>query len=208
MGRKIIAKLLIVGLLGATMATQTACIGSFSLTRGLLSWNQSLGHKFVNWLVFLAFVIIPVYGIAILADALVFNSLEFWTGSNPMAEGEVEDTRRVAVNDKFELLFHRVSAEEMTVAIIEDGEVKQTLSMTVKSDGMIVRDGTGTVIARLQQKDGMITVYNALNQVIAEHTAEESDELTEVYQEAGARGLTDMAVERMQDSGNGFADLR
>lgn len=65
----------------------TSCIGSFSLTNKLLSWNHQVGNKFVNELVFFAFWILPVYEVSALADILVLNSIEFWSGSNPMAKG-------------------------------------------------------------------------------------------------------------------------
>lgn len=72
----------------------TSCIGSFGLHSKLVSWNQSIGNKFVNELVFLAFNIIPVYGVCYLADILVINSIEFWSGSNPMASiGDVKTVR-------------------------------------------------------------------------------------------------------------------
>lgn len=63
----------------------TSCIGSFGLSNKVLSWNQSLGNKFVNEIVFLAFWIIPVYEITMFADVIVLNSIEFWTGSNPVS---------------------------------------------------------------------------------------------------------------------------
>ena len=47
----------------------------------------------MNELVFIALNIVPVYPIAYLADAVVINSIEFWTGSNPMAN--VGDVRKV-----------------------------------------------------------------------------------------------------------------
>ena len=69
----------------------SSCVGSFGLFNRLSSWNQVVGTKFVNELVFLAFNIVPVYGVAYLADALVINSIEFWSGSNPTASiGEVK----------------------------------------------------------------------------------------------------------------------
>ena len=71
----------------------SSCVGSFGLFNRLSSWNQSVGNKFVNELVFLAFNIVPVYGVAYLADALVINSIEFWSGSNPMAN--VGDVKKV-----------------------------------------------------------------------------------------------------------------
>lgn len=64
----------------------SSCIGSFKLTNKLLSWNHTVGSKFVNELVFVAFWIVPVYEISALADVLVINSIEFWTGDNPVAD--------------------------------------------------------------------------------------------------------------------------
>ena len=65
----------------------SSCIGSFSLFNKLLSWNNTVGDEFINELVFIAFCIVPVYPIAWFADALIFNSIEFWTGENPVIEG-------------------------------------------------------------------------------------------------------------------------
>lgn len=59
----------------------SSCIGSFQLTNKLLSWNNSIGNKFVNELVFFAFWILPVYEVSGLADILVLNSIEFWMNS-------------------------------------------------------------------------------------------------------------------------------
>lgn len=71
---------------------QTGCIGSFKLTNGLYDWNRSIGGKFAQELVFLAFVIIPVYSATLLIDAVILNLIEFWSGSNPvtMQEGDEE----------------------------------------------------------------------------------------------------------------------
>ena len=63
----------------------TSCIGSFSLTKSVMSWNRSIGSKFVNELVFFAFWILPVYEVTALADVLVINSIEFWSGENPLS---------------------------------------------------------------------------------------------------------------------------
>lgn len=64
----------------------SSCIGSFSLSNKLLDWNRNIDSKFVNELVFIAFWIVPVYEISMLADVLVINSIEFWTGDNPVAD--------------------------------------------------------------------------------------------------------------------------
>ena len=72
----------------------SSCIGSFGLWNNLKDWNQGVSNKFVNELIFVAFHIVPVYEIAYLADALVLNSIEFWSGSNPTASiGEVKEVK-------------------------------------------------------------------------------------------------------------------
>ena len=61
-----------------------SCIGSFSLTNRVLTWNKQVNNKFVNELVFFAFWILPVYEVTAAADLLVINSIEFWSGNNPL----------------------------------------------------------------------------------------------------------------------------
>lgn len=65
----------------------SSCIGKFALTNRVLAWNNQVGNKFLNELVFVAFWVLPVYEVTGLADLLVLNSIEFWSGSNPMAKG-------------------------------------------------------------------------------------------------------------------------
>ena len=89
----------------------SSCVGSFGLFNRLSSWNQSVGNKFVNELVFLAFNIVPVYG-----DALVINSIEFWSGSNPMAN--VGDVKKV----KGENGNYMVKTLENGYSITKEGE--------------------------------------------------------------------------------------
>ena len=66
----------------------SSCIGSFGLSNKVLSWNQQISNKFVNELVFIGFWILPVYEISMLADVIVINSVEFWSGSNPIVAGQ------------------------------------------------------------------------------------------------------------------------
>lgn len=77
----------------AVSLVSTSCIGSFALTNKLLSWNKQVGNKFINEVVFFAFWILPVYEISGLADVLVINSIEFWSGSNPMASNSTKTVK-------------------------------------------------------------------------------------------------------------------
>lgn len=70
-----------------------SCIGSFSLTNKVLSWNKQVSNKFVNEVVFFAFWVLPVYEVTAVADLLVINSIEFWSGNKPLeANNQVIDT--------------------------------------------------------------------------------------------------------------------
>jgi hypothetical protein len=70
---------------------QTGCLGSFKLTTDVWKWNTGIS-KWPAELVFIVFNIIPVYGIAVFIDAILLNSIEFWTGSGPLSlkQGEKE----------------------------------------------------------------------------------------------------------------------
>lgn len=72
-------------LLSATIIL-TSCIGSFRLTNNIKDWNEGIGNKWVNELVFITMHIVPVYEIAMFVDGVVLNSIEFWTGNNLVME--------------------------------------------------------------------------------------------------------------------------
>lgn len=105
-------------LLAGTSLVFTSCIGSFSLTNKLLSWNRQVGPKFVNELVFFAFWVLPVYEISALADVLVLNSIEFWSGDNPLtASTKAVDTEHgrylIACDGKGYTVTHETTGESV-----------------------------------------------------------------------------------------------
>ncbi len=78
-------KLFLTAALAAILcSSMTSCMGKFALTRNLYAWNDQVSNKFVNEIVFVAFWILPVYEVCGLADLLVLNTIEFWSGDNPM----------------------------------------------------------------------------------------------------------------------------
>lgn len=76
--------------LSASMMMQS-CIGSFALFNKVKNWNEHVGDKFVNEIVFVAMWILPVYELCFAADLLILNSIEFWSGNNPaLASADVK----------------------------------------------------------------------------------------------------------------------
>lgn len=103
----------------------TSCIGSFGLTNKVLSWNKSIGNKFVNELVFFCFLVVPVYEVTALADVLVLNSIEFWSGNNPLtASTKVVETDHgrylIACDGKGYTVTHQPTGRETRLEFIED----------------------------------------------------------------------------------------
>lgn len=76
--KKLIVCLMIVGLV------VTGCTGSFNITKKLYDVHRSQENKWIDELIFLAFAIIPIYGLGMLGDAVIFNTIEFWSGKNPI----------------------------------------------------------------------------------------------------------------------------
>lgn len=124
----------------ATLASSllfSSCIGSFALSNKLLDWNRNIDSKFVNELVFIAFWIVPVYEIAALADVLVINSIEFWSGDNPVADaGSVKsietDNGVYTVETKTDGYHIQKEGEEKALDLVFDASDK---SWSVEADG-------------------------------------------------------------------------
>jgi len=66
----------------------SSCIGSFALSNKFLAWNKTIDSKFVNEILFVIFT--PAYAITMVADVLVLNSIEFWSGNNPVEAGIIK----------------------------------------------------------------------------------------------------------------------
>lgn len=86
--RKLIIAIVVA--ISASMMMQS-CIGSFALYNKVKNWNDHVGDKFVNELVFVAMWILPVYELSFVADLFILISIEFWSGSNPaLAQAETK----------------------------------------------------------------------------------------------------------------------
>lgn len=132
----------------------SSCVGSFGLFNRLSSWNQSVGNKFVNELVFLALNIVPVYGVAYLADALVINSIEFWSGTNPMAN--VGDVKKV----KGENGEYLVKTLEDGYSITKEGEPAEMQLIYNKDANTwnVVAEGVSTELLKMNN-DGTAEMF-------------------------------------------------
>ena len=62
----------------------TSCIGPFNAGRRIHTWNREIGNRWLGEGAFLVMRFLPIYSIAFVGDVLIFNSIEFWGGTNPI----------------------------------------------------------------------------------------------------------------------------
>jgi len=65
----------------------TSCLGPNNASNSLRNWNATVTD--MDWadeLIFLGMTIIPVYGVANLVDVVVLNTIDYWSGENPIDE--------------------------------------------------------------------------------------------------------------------------
>lgn len=130
----------------------SSCVGSFSLFNKLSAWNQGIGNKFVNELVFIAINIVPVYGVAYLADALVINSIEFWSGNNPVANAGDVKTVKGENGD------YLVETLENGYSITFEGQQSELIFNSDESTWNVVVNGESTELIKLNE-DGTAQLY-------------------------------------------------
>ncbi len=74
-----------VALLLASSMMYTSCVGSYALFNKYANWQTHMtSNKYVNGIVGILIGWL-VGGVALFVDELVLNTIEFWSGSNPVA---------------------------------------------------------------------------------------------------------------------------
>jgi hypothetical protein len=152
-------------LIAVLLITAFGCYGSFQLTNKVYKFNGTLGSKWVNELGFLVMVIVPVYGVAAAVDGIVLNSIEFWTGKNPMTANN--ETRTISLpqgsmalnsQDNSYTFKQMIDGKEQFVQVVtENGVTTATneagtiLARSVKNaeGGVTVTDGNGNLVSTL-----------------------------------------------------------
>ena len=97
----------------------TGCYGRFPLTKAVYGLNGDItDDKIIHSVMFWVFLIVPVYGVAMLGDAIVLNLIEFWTGE--------------AID------IGSATSEDGTTVAIAPGEREGEAVMTVSREGKVL----------------------------------------------------------------------
>jgi hypothetical protein len=143
-------------LISVLLVTAFGCYGSFQLTNKVYKFNGTLGSKWVNELGFLVMVIVPVYGVAAFVDGIVLNSIEFWTGKNPMAANDGTQTLTLPEGSIV------LNGPDHSYVFRQTIDGKERIINVATKDGVTTAtDELGVVLARsIRNADGGVTVYD------------------------------------------------
>lgn len=139
----------------------SSCLGSFSAFNNLKDWNSEVSDsKFVNNLLFWGLNIIPVYGLFFLGDAVIFNVIEFWSGSNPIAmdEGDIEKEYYVKDGKSYEII---ATKNKMQINQLKEDEVSKSVELiyTPENKTWNAKTEDGELIKLSSMEDGFYMVY-------------------------------------------------
>ena len=124
------------------------CYGQFALTRKLYNWNgNATGNKFANSAILYALIVIPVYPIATLGDWLIFNTVEFYGGSTPMATNEDGSMTTRYANHDYRLQRQSDGRIEVTI----DG--KPSYRYREVGDKLLVEDLDGKIMREVPARE-------------------------------------------------------
>jgi hypothetical protein len=132
------------------------CIGRFELTRKVYQFNREVDpNKWIQWLAFLVLNVVPVYGFAVMIDAIFANSVEFWTGENPVtADGG--SPRRVVHGPGGEVVtMTRLAPGVMDVDMVTPDGLRSQLTVVMEQDTVAAYGRSGELLARVGDLDGV-----------------------------------------------------
>ena len=177
----VIHRVVAVIIVSSFLTVTTACYGPFNLTRSVYNWNGNIkgsgevNEKWMKEFVFFGMIIIPVYMFSALLDAFIFNSIQFWSGSNPVKavdEGGDGTTRIVKLGG---LTVTMVESDQgATVTYERKGIVERRATIETNATGYRLVDETGILLAEAEKgQDGSVTLLDRDCQVVRQWTSDQ-----------------------------------
>lgn len=176
------------------------CMGNFVAHTKLAAWNQkATGEKWLNELIFIGLIVVPVYEVVWLADALVFNSVEFWTGKNPMAAASDFQKTVESGDHRVVQSFHQNDEmRSMEVKYFVRGRLESTLTLS-KRYGSPEYEGVTVAADGTAEKFTMRPVENGIKLTRVDT---QGREIVQVFEGAALQSVSEKvaaALDRRQE---------
>jgi len=162
--------------LAVTLLT-SGCYGSFNLTRQVYHWNGQVQEKWPREFMFLILTWVPIYGLAGLGDAIIFNSLEFWQGKNPVEAppaAAVSIRRLARSTDEAVLAYAPISKDgQLLIEQFRDGQPAPSVRLQRRGELSVGTDRDGRVVLTAQTlADGGILIRDSRGKQMAVYPAD------------------------------------
>jgi len=189
--RKFLSRVVAGVVLMCFMIVSTACYGPFNLTRNVYHWNSGIkgsgevNDKWMKEFVFFGMIVVPVYMFSALLDAFIFNSIQFWSGDNPIKASDLDNDGQTKVARLGEATVRWTPTNEgATVTYERHGIIERRATIVQSATGYRLVDEAGTTLAEAEYvADGTVTVLDHDCQVVQRWT---SDQLRSIVQGHGA----------------------
>jgi hypothetical protein len=180
-GKTLINRAIAAIVMGSFLTITTACYGPFNLTRNVYQWNSNIkgssevNEKWMKEFVFFGMVIIPVYMFSALLDAFIFNSIQFWSGSNPIKANDAGGDGATRVVRLGGVTVTMVESDQGTTVTYErNGIVERRATIETKATGYRLIDETGALLAEAEKgQDGSVTLLDRDCQVVKQWTSDQ-----------------------------------
>jgi len=156
-------------LLVAMAPWMLGCFGSFPLTHAMYKFNGAVTKSdLIHTVVFWVFVILPVYSIAVIGDAVIFNLVEFW-GGEALDISSTTDANGVTTT-----LAPAANGRDAVLTFSRDGKVVGEERFIRAADNTFeVRGTDGTLHGKVLRTDsGDILLTDAHGKTVGKLTAE------------------------------------
>ncbi len=163
----------------AAALTVSGCYGPFTLTRKVYNWNGEVSdNKWVVEAVFLVCAWLPVYGISVAADAVIFNSVEFWTGNNPLNDGKGADagSKRIVRGDTESVLSWATTpaGEQFVLQQFRQGQPASSVRIEREGNETVAMNADGQRLFTAQTlSDGRLIIRDAEGDQVSSYSGDE-----------------------------------
>ncbi|MBH0204421.1 MAG: DUF3332 family protein [Nitrospira sp.] len=145
--------------------------------------------------VFFGMIVVPVYMFSALLDGFIFNSIQFWSGDNPVKAADLnrDETIKTVVLGETTIRWMQTD-EGAQVTYEHHGVVERRAMIVAKDTGYRLIDESGIVLAEAEYgANGAVTVLDRDCRVVQQWTG---DQLRSITQDRNATVNESAAMER------------
>ncbi len=147
----------LMAVMSAFVVGSTGCIGSMALSGKVRQFNMDASpDPWPRAGIFMLLYVLPVYPFAGSADLLVINSIEFWTGTNPLSNkkalvtvAQLGDEHREMDADGNIVVSSLRADGSIDVAITAKDGTQSFVNVVNTGEQLVARDAAGNEQARV-----------------------------------------------------------